>query len=61
MTVAGTGKAPWHWLFIIEGVIAIVVGLIVLLLLPAFPDKMKGGKNWLFSKEEIELAIQRYI
>ncbi|KAJ9136537.1 MFS general substrate transporter [Coniochaeta hoffmannii] len=59
LTTAETGRAPWRWLFIIEGVIGIGSGLIVLVLLPPFPDKMKNGKNWLFSREKIELAIQR--
>lgn len=54
-----SGRSPWQWLFLIEGVIAIFVGLVVIILLPPFPDKMKNGKNWLFSKEEINLAIQR--
>jgi len=59
LTTAETGRAPWRWLFIIKGVIGIGSGLIVLVLLPPFPDKMKNGKNWLFSREKIELAIQR--
>jgi hypothetical protein len=41
------------------GVIAIFVGVLVIILLPAFPDRMKNGKNWLFSKEEIEIVLQR--
>ena len=34
------------------------IGIFVLLILPQFPDKMKHGKNWLFTPPEIELAIQ---
>ncbi|KAH8890617.1 retrograde regulation protein 2 [Thozetella sp. PMI_491] len=59
LTLEATGRSPWQWLCIIEGVIAIGFGLIVIALLPPFPDRMKNGKNWLFSREEIELAIQR--
>lgn len=55
-----TGRAPWRWLFIIEGVIGIFSGIVILLLLPPFPDKMKKGKNWLFTEEEIQLAIKRF-
>lgn len=59
LTKAETGRAPWRWLFIIEGVIGILSGLVIMVLLPPFPDKMKKGKNWLFTEEEIQLAIQR--
>lgn len=60
LTLHETGKEPWRWLFIIEGVIGISSGAIILLLLPSFPDKMKKGKNWLFTEEEIQLAIKRF-
>ncbi|OIW32824.1 MFS general substrate transporter [Coniochaeta ligniaria NRRL 30616] len=59
LTVTGTGRAPWRWLLIIEGVIGIGSGLVVMMLLPPFPDKMRNGKNWLFTRDEIELAIER--
>ena len=59
LTKANSGRSPWSWLLLIEGVIAIFAGLIVMVLLPPFPDRMRNGKNWLFSKEEINLAIQR--
>lgn len=59
LTTNATGRAPWRWLFIIEGVIAIAVGIMTWLLLPRFPDRMKNGKSWLFTKEEVELAIAR--
>jgi MFS family permease len=59
MTRAATGKDPWRWLFIIEGVMGICIGIFVMMMLPRFPDKMKKGKHWLFTSQEIELAIQR--
>jgi hypothetical protein len=59
MTRAATGKDPWRWLFIIEGVMGICIGIFVMIMLPRFPDKMKNGKHWLFASQEIELAIQR--
>ncbi len=54
-----SGREPWQWLFLIEGVIAVAVGVLVVCLLPAFPDQMKNGKNWLFTKEDISLATRR--
>ncbi|KAF3923993.1 hypothetical protein ABW21_db0203285 [Orbilia brochopaga] len=56
---SNTGHSPWEWLFIIEGVIGIFVGILVIILLPSFPDKMKNGRNWLFTVEEINLAKER--
>lgn len=59
LTRGTTGRDPWRNLFIIEGVLAVFVGILVYVLLPRFPDRIKGGKTWLFSKEEIDLAVQR--
>lgn len=53
-----SGYAAWQWLYIIEGVVGIFVGLCVLLLLPQFPDRITG-KHWLFTREDIELAVTR--
>lgn len=44
---------------IIEGVIGILIGFTIVILLPNFPDRMKKGYSWLFTKEEVDLAIQR--
>ncbi|EXJ94342.1 hypothetical protein A1O1_02736 [Capronia coronata CBS 617.96] len=46
---------PWQWLFIIEGIIPMVYSLIVLAVLPATPDR----GQWLFTREEIEVARKR--
>ncbi|KIW71768.1 hypothetical protein PV04_00005 [Phialophora macrospora] len=54
-----SSRSPWSWLFLIEGVIAIFVGVVVIILLPVFPDRMKNGKNWLFTRDEISLALER--
>ena len=59
LTLERTGKEPWRWLFIIEGSMALFVGALVVILLPRFPDQLRGRKHWLFRPEEIELAIQR--
>ncbi|KFY91883.1 hypothetical protein V500_04415 [Pseudogymnoascus sp. VKM F-4518 (FW-2643)] len=62
LTFAKTGRAPWSWLFIIEGCVAIGIGIIAFVLLPRLPDDLqKSGKNhWLFTKEEIDLAVVRF-
>lgn len=59
LTLERTGKEPWRWLFIIEGSMALFVGALVLIILPRFPDQLRGRKHWLFTPEEVELAIQR--
>ncbi len=53
------GKHAWQWLFIIQGVAGIAVGIASWILLPPPPDQIKGGKHWIFTKEEIELAVAR--
>jgi MFS family permease len=57
--LAHSSRSPWSWLFLIEGVIAVFVGVLVIIFLPAFPDRMKNGKNWLFTRDEINLALER--
>jgi hypothetical protein len=53
------GRHNWEWLFIIEGSLAVGVGIIVWLLLPPYPDQIKGNKHWLFKPEEIALVKER--
>ena len=59
LTLESTGRDPWRWLFIVEGSMAMGVGVLTWIFLPRFPDQMKIGKHWLFNKEEIALAAQR--
>lgn len=54
-----SGRRNWQWLFIVEGALAVGVGIIFWLLLPPFPDQIKSTKHWLFSTEEIVLAKER--
>ncbi|KAH8697045.1 retrograde regulation protein 2 [Talaromyces proteolyticus] len=62
LTYTVTGRHPWAWLFLIEGLLAVFAGLLVLVLLPRFPDDLRARnrKHWLFTKEEIDLAADRY-
>jgi MFS family permease len=59
LTHERTGRDPWRWLFIIEGSMAMGVGILAWIFLPRFPDQMKDGKHWLFNKDEIALAAER--
>lgn len=45
------GKASWRWLFIIEGVITIFMGLVAIFILPDYP-----GSTWFLSEQERKLA-----
>ncbi|KAL7919741.1 MFS general substrate transporter [Trichoderma austrokoningii] len=53
------GYAAWQWLFIIQGCVGIFVGICSWVFLPNPPDQIQGKKHWLFSQEEIELAVER--
>lgn len=46
---------PWQWIFLIEGVITIAVGILVVLILPAVPERV----TWGFTADEKRLAILR--
>lgn len=59
LTLEKTSREPWRWLFIIEGSMALFVGAMVVIFLPRFPDQLRGRKHWLFTPEEVELAIKR--
>ncbi|OAA60323.1 Major facilitator superfamily domain, general substrate transporter [Niveomyces insectorum RCEF 264] len=53
------GRPAWQWLFIIQGVAGVFVGLCCWFLLPPPPDQIKGKKHWIFTPEEIDVAITR--
>jgi hypothetical protein len=60
--MAKTGHFPWSWLFLIEGCVAIGIGIFAFMVLPRLPDDLQknGGNHWLFTKEEIDLAVVRF-
>ncbi|KAK5937283.1 hypothetical protein PMZ80_010583 [Knufia obscura] len=47
--------AAWQWLFLVEGVLSIGIGLLVIVLLPQSPDKL----GWGFTADEKRLALIR--
>ena len=52
------GLSPWQWLYIIEGVITVGVGVIVILVLPDFPDTWKSLPAELKHVANRRLAIE---
>ncbi|KAF2015814.1 phthalate transporter [Aaosphaeria arxii CBS 175.79] len=58
------GKEGWRWLFLIEGLMTLVVGLAAFVLMPAGPCQTKswarGKKGWFTDKEE-EIMVNRVI
>ena len=59
LILAATGREPWQWFLIVVGSVVLAIGAFLVIALPKYPDKMKNGKNWLFTAEEIQLAIRR--
>ena len=56
------GYHAWQWLFIVEGIPAIALGLLVVVCLPDFPDKVsKNGHFFFRSQEERALIRQRFL
>jgi hypothetical protein len=53
------GFHAWQWLYIVEGIPAIGLGIILLFLLPSFPDIIAKKGSRYFSNAEIDLALQR--
>lgn len=60
LSAADTGRPPWRWVYIIDGSVALLIGIFVLFLLPSFPEDVRAkGKHWLFTKEELDVACER--
>ena len=56
------GLAPWKYLYIVEGVPTIVCGLLVMVILPGFPDREASGRSlWFRTREEKDILIARSI
>lgn len=58
------GLAGWRWLFLIEGLLTLVIGIIAALLLPASASQTKGrlrGKVGWFNDTEEEILVNRLV
>jgi sugar phosphate permease len=49
------GWLAWRWIFLIEGVMPIVFGLLLFVFLPSTPEKARFG----FSQADKDLAVKR--
>jgi MFS family permease len=58
------GKAGWRWLFLVEGLFTLLIGLIAFILMPAGPCQTanwsRGKKGW-FNTTEEEIMVNRVI
>ncbi|KAL2841143.1 major facilitator superfamily domain-containing protein [Aspergillus pseudoustus] len=52
------GHAGWRWIFIIEGVLTVVVGLVGFILIVDFPEDARRTK-WFLTDREIDIMIDR--
>ncbi|KAH7029822.1 major facilitator superfamily domain-containing protein [Microdochium trichocladiopsis] len=58
------GYAGWRWMFLIEGLLTLVIGLLSFGMMPAGPTETKGwlrGKNGWFTPREEEIIVNRVI
>jgi MFS transporter, ACS family, tartrate transporter len=57
------GLEGWQWLFLLEGIPAVLMGLIVLLVLPDRPERVRwlsaGEKTWIKSRLDEEAAMSK--
>ena len=54
-----SGAAGWRWLFLIEGLLTLIVGLFAFVLMPAGPCQTKSwfrGKNGWFTERYVSIC-----
>ncbi|KAG8809962.1 hypothetical protein FRC17_003152 [Serendipita sp. 399] len=57
------GKEGWHWLFLVEGLFTLVIGLVTFFLLPALPTQTKTRyrpHGWFTERKEV-IVVNRII
>lgn len=58
------GQAGWRWLFLFEGVLTLIIGIVSFGLMPAGPcdtaSWFRGKKGW-FSEHEEKIMVNRII
>ena len=54
------GLKAWKWLFIVEGAPSIACGILVMIILPSFPDRVaRKGHFWFRSEEDRQIILAR--
>lgn len=52
------GKAGWRWIFIMEGILTVAVGLLGFIFIVDFPEDARRTK-WFLTDREIDIMIDR--
>lgn len=52
------GHAGWRWIFIIEGILTVAIGLLGLILIVDFPEDARRTR-WFLTNTEIDIMIDR--
>ncbi|KAI8867513.1 MFS general substrate transporter, partial [Ramicandelaber brevisporus] len=52
--VDGKGWSPWRWLFLVEGLPTLVIGVLIMFVLPNYPNNTK-----ILTERERQYAVQR--
>lgn len=52
------GHAGWRWIFIIEGVLTVAIGLLGVILIVDFPEDARRTR-WFLTDAEIDIMIDR--
>lgn len=52
------GLAPWRWIFIMEGILTVIIGVIALVFLIDYPQNAHKAR-WFLSKTEADVLLRR--